>query len=225
MLFRSMINCKISLLLVSCILGLSLAQQATLPNCKVMDGAKCRECNAGFYLNNAGACSANCKAPCDKCDDSNPTVCLSCIQSFPAYFLAATNCLRCPAECVACKSTNQCDTCISTGFFKDSFSQICKACPANCNKCQQSDVCDTCNAGYGRLEVTVNGKKSVGCSTIAQGLGIIVTILVVLAVICILIVVFWCVCIYYCAKGASSHSHQATYEVQPAHHVHVNDGY
>ena len=220
----------IQFLFLICILGLSLTQVPTIKNCKVANGNKCQECNTGYWVNEDGSCSENCKSPCKTCKKYDSVSCESCVGSFPAYFLSSSSCLKCPEGCLDCISSSQCTTCSSSGFYKDTFSQTCKACSAtNCIKCTGPDSCDTCNLEYARTETTVSGKKSITCTKVSglatTGMGILMIISILFVTIYVLICASWIICIFFCAKSASHASHPASYEIQPATVVVYDEAY
>jgi len=129
--------------------------------CEVCLGVEeCGRCKEGFYLE--GSMCRVCYATCKSCVGGLSTNCLSCPSDYllnpdktcrnycaAGYYVdSQLKCVRCPYECEACNSPDQCIACIANMYLMDY--QCLNFCPDktwnDSGKCSFCDTkCKTCD--------------------------------------------------------------------------------
>jgi hypothetical protein len=146
------------------------------PPCSACSGSQttCSTCLTGYSgppVCSCSSCQAGCTTGCMTCDNTNATICFTCLIG---HYLDNTACLPCPSNCLVCGATSPicliCDTsfmvsntggCVCNnglGLFLDTGSGSCQPCSAfgsitNCQTCVDTTgagaiECQTCLSGY-----------------------------------------------------------------------------
>lgn len=92
---------------------------------------------------------ALCDVGCQKCSNTNPSTCITCLQG---YSLQSTNiCVPCQSPCKTCAASNpsSCLSCYNNAFLGNSTCLQCAA-SSNCLTCSQTNTsqCLTCPFGF-----------------------------------------------------------------------------
>lgn len=128
------------------------------------------QCPNGYYASASLSLCLPCTSPCEYCNTSSVSSCLSCITGYslfgsvcqgvcpPGYYQNASSCLGCPSQCLSCTSGTLCGACAANySLFAgeclaqcpDGYTQVnrvCIQCSTNCRTCSLVNYCLTCMA-------------------------------------------------------------------------------